>query len=245
MQPEQPAALSPAQAPEDGANAPAVSEQSETPSRTTSWLRRLWRGRGAEEEENDSSQEPSPAVPASAISLTQEEFEKRIQAETDRRENKRRELAQLEHRRKLRDEDPYAYAEQDRQFEQRALSDAQVSTMFSQIGAVHDRYSVDPLVQSLPEAERQRILSIEGAGSGLDGRKLIVEESLKALEKIWRAEGAKDAEDRLRKNPAFRKQLLGEVRKGMSEPEFVSSGAPSAADKNVSDILRSQLRARQ
>jgi hypothetical protein len=30
----------------------------------------------------------------------------------------------------------------------------------------------------------------------------------------------------------------------VSEPEFVGSGAPSAADKTVSDLLRGQIRAR-
>jgi hypothetical protein len=74
---------------------------------------------------------------------------------------------------------------------------------------------------------------------------LIVTEGLKALEKHWKAEGSRDAEDRLRRNPAFRKQVLNEFRRGaLSEPEFIGSGAPSASDRNVSNILRDQIRAR-
>ena len=149
-----------------------------------------------------------------------------------------------ERRRKLRDEDPWAFAEEERKAEQAAQIDAQNNQWFGNVGATHDRFTVDPVVMALPENERARILALEGAGVGLDGRKLIIEQGLKALEKHWKAEGQKDAEDKLRRNPAFRKQVLNEFRRGMSEPEFVGSGAPSAGDRNVSDILRNQIVAR-
>lgn len=238
MQPQQPEAPSEPQASPDTQSQPAPSEQSESPSQTGSWFRRLWR-RGDDVEETDSNQEASGEGRTSErISLTQEELDRRVQAETDRRESKRLNEARAAERRRLRDEDPWAYAEQDRSAEQMANSNAQVSTLFQQIGAEHDKYSLDPLVMSLPEAERARILKLQGAGVGLDGRKLIVEEGLKALEKHWKAEGAKDAEDKLRRNPAFRKQVLGEFRRGMAEPEFIGSGPTSEAEHNVSNILR-------
>jgi hypothetical protein len=219
------------------------SEQSRPASRT--FLQRLFRnGRGSQELEPEEQPEPTPQ-PSSAITLTQEELDRRIQAETDRREAKRHAQGLAERRRKLRDEDPWAFAEEERKAEQIAQLDQQNGEILGNIGATHDRFTVDPVVLALPQAERNRIMAIEGAGLGLEGRKLIVEEGLKALEKHWKAEGAKDAEDKLRRNPAFRKQVLNEFRRGMSEPEFIGSGVPSANDKNVSNLLRGQLGSRR
>jgi hypothetical protein len=241
----QPAAPEPSSA-ESSADVQAAevsSEQSRPASRT--FLQRLFRnGRGSQELEPEEQPEPTPQ-PSSAITLTQEELDRRIQAETDRREAKRATQASAERRRKLRDEDPWAFAEEERKAEQIAHLDQQNGEILGNIGATHDRFTVDPVVLALPQAERNRIMAIEGAGLGLEGRKLIVEEGLKALEKHWKAEGAKDAEDKLRRNPAFRKQVLNEFRRGMSEPEFIGSGAPSANDKNVSNLLRGQLGSRR
>ena len=239
MQPTQPepSAVEPSV---DGSAAEPVSDSTTPASRN--FLQRLFRGRGSEESEAQESEPQAP--PSNAITLTQEELDRRVQAETDRRESRRLQQQQAERKRKLRDEDPWAFAEEERQAERTAQSDMQVNDMFTQIGATHDRFAIDPLVMSLPEAERTRILGIEGMGLGLEGRKQLVTESLKSLQKHWRSEGAKDAEDKLRRNPAFRKQVLNEFRRGASEPEFVGSGAPSAADKSVSDLLRGQIRAR-
>lgn len=223
----------------DAQAANTVSEP-EQPASTRNFFQRLFH----RSEDPEPQEQQEPAETSSAITLTQEELDRRVQAETDRREHQRQQRADAERKRKLRDEDPWAYAEEERNAERTAMTDAQVTGMFTQIGAQHDRITIDPLVEHLPEAERRRILALEGAGAGLDGRKLIVDESLKSLEKHWRTEGEKEAEEKLRKNPAFRKQVLNEFRRGMSEPEFIGTGAPSAADKNVSDMLRAQIRGR-
>jgi len=242
MQPEQPtpSAVEPSA---DAAPAPAEpSEQGTQASTGRSWFDRLL-GRGTPEPEP----QDAPAQPAApdAITLTQDELEKRIKAETDRRESKRIEQAKSERRRKLRDENPWQYAEEERKAEIEQAANSQVTDFFSNVSREHDKYSIDPIVEALPEAERSRILQMEGAGQGLDGRKLIVTEGLKALEKAWKAEGAKDAEDRLRRNPAFRKQLLNEMRRnGVREPEMISGVGGSPTDQSVSNLLREQLRSR-
>lgn len=236
MQPQTPEPSSVEPSPDVQAPVEAGSESSQPASQN--FFQRLFR-RGSPEPET-----PEPAEAAetsSAITLTQEELDRRVQAETDRRESRRLEAARAAERRRLRDEDPWAYAEQDRQAEQAQVLDTGTTAMLGQMGATHDRYTLDPLVQSLPEAEQRRILQIPGAGIGLDGRKLIVEEGLKALEKHWKSEGEKEAEQKLRRNPAFRKQVLGEFRRGVPEPEFIGSGTPSAADRTISSILRGQL----
>jgi hypothetical protein len=241
MQPEQPAPLSVEPSPDVQA-APEASSESVTPA-SRNFLQRLFGGRGSQEAETQD--QPEQAEASSAITLTKEELDRRVQAETDRREAKRTESAKAAEKRRLRDEDPWAYAEQERQAEHAQTLDTQTTNVLGLAGATHDRYTLDPLVEQLPEADRDRILKLEGAGVGLDGRKLIVSESLKALEKHWKAEGAADAESKLRRNPAFRKQVLGELRKGaLPEPDFIGSGPPSAADRTVSDILRHQIRAR-
>lgn len=226
---------------EPSADVPVESEAGSEASQPASrpWFQRLWRGRRNEPLEPED--QPESPETSSAITLTQEELDRRVQAETDRREAKRHAQALAERRRKLRDEDPWAFAEEERNAERATEQDTQTTQWLSNVGSTHDRYAIDPVVHALPEKEQQRILGLEGAGIGLDGRKLIVTEALKALEKQWKAEGAKDAEDKLRRNPAFRKQVLNEFRRGMSEPEFIGSGAPSTGDKSVSDILRRQI----
>src|SRR5215471_2778587 len=239
MQPESPAPSEQEPSADAPSGADAGSEQSQSVSGAP-WWSRIWRGsRGSGSAEAEAEDQPSESTP-SRISLTQEELEKRVQAETDRREAKRAAQQLVDRRRKLRDEDPWQYAEEERTAERMATSNEQVTTLFQQIGAEHDKYSLDPLVQSLPASERERILKLEGAGVGLDGRKLIVHESLKALEKHWKEEGAKEAEKRLRGNAAFRKQVLSEFRRGVVEPEFIGSGngSSSGGERNVSNLLR-------
>jgi hypothetical protein len=93
-------------------------------------------------------------------------------------------------------------------------------------------------MEALPLTERQRIMGLDGAGVGLEGRKLVVSEALKSLEKHWKEQGEREAEDRLRRNNAFRKQLLAEARGQAVEPELLPASGPSAADRKVATILR-------
>jgi len=98
--------------------------------------------------------------------------------------------------------------------------------------------TIDPLIETLPQAERERILKMDGAGTGIKGRKLVVDEAIKSLEKHWKSEGAKEAERKLRGNPAFRKQVLAESRGTTVEPELLPAMSASEADQTVSGLLR-------
>jgi hypothetical protein len=197
----------------------------------------------AEESEREPAEAEKSEEASSKLVLTETELERRIQAETDRREYKRQAEARAKQKRELRDKDPWAYAEQERKDEELATGTNHQQQFIQMLGAEHDKASLDPLVEVLPAAERERIFAIEGAGRGLEGRRLVVKESLKALEKHWKAEGAKDAEAKLRRNPAFRKQVLSESRGSVQEPELLPSvGGASEADKTVSALLRSHYR---
>lgn len=238
MQPEQPNTPSVDAQPSDATAAePRSDEQAEESS--PGWWQRLFNRRPAPEATDASGDDKPANGDASKLSLNQEELERRIQAETDRREAKRAQEARAARRRELRDKDPFAFAEEERKEEQLQSQGEGVQQFFLQIGGAHDRAAIDPLVEALPQAERDRILAMDGAGRGLEGRKLLVSESLKALEKHWKAEGEKQAEARLRRNSAFRKQVLSEARGGTVEPELLPAfNAPSASDKKVADILR-------
>lgn len=245
MNPEQP--NTPSTDVASDASAPATgSEQASSEQPSRGWWSRLFsRGTPSEEEQPEAQdQEQAPGGPGAAktLTLTEEELERRVQAETDRRESKRAQDAKTQRRRELRKNDPWAYAEEDEKADQEQEGTQQIEQFFANIGTEHDKVSIDPLVHALPQAERERILKLEGAGRGLDGRRLIVTEGLKALEKHWRAEAEKEAEAKLRRNPAFRKQLLAELRGQTVEPELIPAQRASAADQTVSALLRDHYR---
>lgn len=224
--------------PSDGA---AAEQSSGEPREGSSpgWWQRLFNRRPAEEADSDGGDSSDRAGSTSKpLTLTQEELDRRIQAETDRREAKRAQEARIAAKKRLRDEDPWAYAEADRQEEQVGVASAQQQRFFQDIGKHHDAAVLDPIVMALPEAERKRILALEGAGSGLEGRRLIVTEALKVLNRQAEAEAERKAEQKLRRNQAFRKQVLSEARGGTVEPELLPGTTASAADQKVSDILR-------
>src|SRR5215471_36721 len=233
MQPEQP------NTPSEGAPSPDAAPEASEPQEESSpgWWSRLFNRRPAAQEADSAAQEQGG--PSERLSLTQEELERRVQSETDRREAQRAARARQDERKRLRDEDPWAYAAQDREAEKSAEQDQGLQSFFTNVGVQHDRIAIDPLMEALPVKERQRIMGIEGAGKGLDGRKLVVSEALKSLEKHWKAEGEKEAQDKLRRNQAFRKQILSEARGNISEPDLLPAfSGPSPADKQMSDIFR-------
>src|SRR5215467_5726842 len=222
--------------PSEGAPSPDAEPASEPQEGSSpGWWSRLFNRRPAQEAEPEAGE---PGTPSERLSLTQEELERRVQSETDRREAQRAARARQDERKRLRDEDPWAYAAQDREAEQQQSQSQGLTEFFSNVGTQHDRISIDPLMEALPTRERQRIMGIEGAGKGLDGRKLVVSEALKSLEKHWKAEGEKEAQDKLRRNQAFRKQILSEARGGIAEPDLLPAFSPSPADKQMSDIFR-------
>jgi hypothetical protein len=243
MADEQPNTLSaePQQTPDAQSSEPSSDELEKQSSESPSWWRRMFNRRGGGEEETEaSSADKAKDAESSKPALSQEELDRRVQAEVDRREYRRAQEAKARARKELRDSDPWQYAEQERQEEQLGQTNEQLVQFFSNVGTEHDRYAIDPVVELVPQADRERIMKMENAGRGLEGRKLVVKESLKALEKHWKAEGAKDAERKLRSNPAFRKQVLSEIRGSTVEPDLLPSygSSPSTADQTVSALLR-------
>jgi hypothetical protein len=192
--------------------------------------------------------EPEPIAPAT-VSLTEEELQRRVRAEAqslhDREVARRnREAAEAE-RKRLRDEDPWQYAQQEKQREQtdqqRQVQTAQMMHLLGYVGQQHDAATLDPLIHALPEKERQRILALPNAGQGLPGRKLVVDEALKSYGRLEYERGYRDAQSKLKKDQVFRKSVLSELRGSYDEPElYPGQGSPAEGlpDENVSSILR-------
>ena len=220
---------------------PEQTDERSSPSWWQSLTSRLSGRRG--EEAVPSAEESTAEAESQTRTLSNEEIARLVQSEADRREALRNKEARDAERKRLRDEDPWQYVEQERQAEAAQQSEAQLNQLFQGIGQLHDSATLVPLMDALDPKERERLLALPGAGVGVEGRKLLTTETMKALEKHWRAEGAKEAEARLRKNQTFRKQLLSEFG-GVSEPEVVpSSGGVSngVSSEDVNNYLRQQL----
>jgi len=240
MTDERQTSLSTGSTPSDAAAAAGSSEApaSESSTATPSWLDRLL-GRRPEKAPGDEAEANGEPGASPKLEITEEELQRRVQAETDRREEKRRQEAAREQRRRLRDEDPWEYTRLEREAEQVAAAETGFVSQLQQIGSIHDRATLDPLLEMIPEADRERILKMEKAGVGLEGRTLIVKEALKALEKQWKNNGSTEAERKLRTNAAFRKQVLAEMRgQRTSEPDLLPASSGEGGDRSLSRLLR-------
>ena len=228
------------------AEAPAETSPEATEDQASpSWWQRLTsRFTGREESEPSTEESPAEAAQTAQRTLTDDELQRLIQSEVDKREAARNKAARDAERKRLRDEDPWQYVEQERMQEQAQLQDSQLTETLQAIGQIHDAVTILPMLEQLDPKEKERLMSLPGAGVGVDGRKLLTAEALKSLEKHWRAQGAKDAEARLRRNGSFRKQVLAEFGGDRAEPEQVPNGSYARArtsSQDVNDMLRRQL----
>lgn len=181
------------------------------------------------------------------MTLTEEELSERVRREAqslhDRDVARRnREAAEAE-RKRLRDDDPFQYAQSERQREEseqaRAQQTQQLMGLLGHVTRQYDAATIDPLFLSLPERERERIQALPNAGQGLEGRKLIAQETLTTLRRLEYERGYRDAQTKLKRDPVFRKSVLAESRGRYDEPELYSGDAPSSApEDNVSNRLR-------
>lgn len=233
---------------EEPQSSPEAPDEEPSPS----WWQRLTSRLRREEEPAEPEEPEPPAEGSQQRTLTQEDINRLVQSEADKREAARNRAARDAERRRLRDEDPWAYVEQEKNEEQAQIaaqqSDAQLTDLLQGIGHAHDEVTLKPLMDtlgSLDPAEHQRLLQMPGAGVGGDGRKLLTTEALKSLEKRWKAEGEKEAEAKLRRNQAFRKQVFSEFSGGMSSPELLPSGSTARnggrSSQEVNAMLRQQV----
>jgi hypothetical protein len=253
---QQPPSPEPA-APAAGEPVPPSAPEGEEPSQDRSWWSRFLHTRGHQSDQSEDASPPSanghepPPIASTSVTLTEEELNERVarQAQSlhDREIARRnRENAQAE-RARLRDQNPEAYVQLEKDEEQTAAlrqqQTGQLMTLLGHVGRQHDAVSIDPIVNALPQTERERILALPEAGQGLPGRKLVVDEALKSYGRLQYERGYREAQAKLKKDPVFRKSVLSELRGAYEEPElYPGQGSPQEGlgDDNVSTILRRQ-----
>lgn len=209
-------------------------------------LRRSRRDNGASEpkpEENATEDTGKPGEETtSRPERDEKDFERQVQAEVDRREAVRRQRADAQRERELRQTNPEEYAKLKEQQEQQNAVQGNFANAMRSLATMFDDATVTPLVNALDEKQREAVL--KDAGHGIDGRKTIVDRAIKALQKAARddgyAKGKADAQKNLRTSSAFRKELLSELRDGEDEPELApSNGHSSRTDWDMNDWMRS------
>lgn len=195
----------------------------------------------------DPSEKPAdgqtPSADDEPKTYTKAELEKIIQSETDRRENKRQREAQAaakrEEERRLHEYDPQAYADlkwqedQEKEASQKTLQER--IEQANDLVTSYDKAVLDPVFLELPEKEQQNILKAHANKTGMEQRLALMKDAMAALRKRYKAEGAKEAEAKVRQNPSLIKQALVDLRDESDEPVSVSAAATNGqtADMNV------------
>lgn len=191
---------------------------------------------------------PRPVEPQPFKAFTsQEEYDRAIQAETDRRlaekEKRDRREARRKEREQLAESDPYEYVKRDKEWrDEETAEEAEAARQEQEIqrfqnGLVSiakqfDSTVVDPIVQELPDEVQSQIL--KEAPPGLEGRQHIVKSALKYI----RESAAREAEAKLRKpGSAFRKEMLRELQDTQEEPELAPASPASQAPVNDMNSL--------
>lgn len=230
------------------------------------WIREAFRPGNREERPNDQdtaksgSEEPKeqagkdngtedkgtePGQPFKVFN-SQNEFDRAIQAETDRREARRRQDEDRKREKELRDKDPYAYAQALREREEQEEANkgvTQKAVDFATEQVSHfDRNVLDPLVEAVKDdAAKNAILS--SAPAGMEGRGHIARGMIDLITK----QAIADARQRLEKDESFIKQILVTYGGQRPEPDVVPAvgAAPRRAvnqDEQFNDFFRSRGR---
>lgn len=202
---------------------------------------------------------PLPTETPSAsktVTLTEDELQKRIdaaaQAETDRRERVRAareaEAARRQKRENLKellDTDVHAAAAatkevltEEEKAEQQQAVQAQMNAMLGTVRTEFDNNVIRPVLDLLSPDAVQRIVS--QAPAGLEGRKLIIEEAVKALVSDAEKRGEENARKNLQKDPTFKKRVLLDVRGEEEEPDAPAAASPTGL--STSEMMTNTLR---
>lgn len=231
------------------AESSAGSQEQEGPSLLERMSERLF-GRRDQQGKPVASTEPATETkPTERPSTAQrrqysdDEFARAVQAETDRRESKRTAEQREADKKRLRDEDPYAYVDQEKLEEQQRQSEEQFRGFLSNIGQQYDQHVLDPVMERLSAEDKTALFADESMGAGLEGRKALMGAAIEKLLGHARAEGERAAADKLRKNSAFRKQLLSEFRGSdeHQEPDLIPANGGVGDGRDMNNFIRASL----
>jgi hypothetical protein len=179
-------------------------------------------------------------------------LQRQVQSEADRILAKRladeRLRQQQDEERRLRQEDPLEYVrrieEKEKELEETQAKLRESSTLLDQQLFTYDRQILDPVLGSLPDALRDRVIKASNP-QGIEGRAGMLKNALSALRQVWQAEVKDSVKDSLMNDQLFVKEVLaryGGVPKGEIEPAAPSSrasnGAPTSGNDAVNDWIR-------
>jgi hypothetical protein len=183
------------------------------------------------------SSQPGGPSPDANLTLTQDQFNRRVQSEVDRvlakREHDERVRTQQAEEARLRRDDPFEYV---RTVEKREAEQAQIqqrqreaTTLLEQQIHQYDRNILDPLLGALPEPARKQVLESVRA-EGIPGRAAVAKNALGALRSIWTAEGRETARSALMKDQTFIKEVLARY---AGQPQGASNGNGNGSSNGV------------
>jgi hypothetical protein len=192
----------------------------------------------------EAADEAPPEGEQKASGETDAEFDRKVQAEVDRREAVRRQRAESQQEARLRRENPQEYARLKEQQEQQNTAAGALTNALRGISNQFDDAAVKPLMDELDEKTRNSILGKASGVHGIPQRKLLVTEGIAALKKAAYEEGLnkgrEEARRSLRRNPSFRKELLSELRGEEEEPDLaLGNGASRDTDWDMNSWMRS------
>lgn len=211
---------------------------------------RRFRRNGKEETpqqpEGDHAQPEPKAEPEKPEVDGDQEFQRRVQAEVDRREALRSQRQRQQQERELRRTNPTEYARLKEQEEAQNSQAGAVGQALISLSQQFDEATVTPLMKALA-SDDDRNECLKDAGHGLPGRKQIVARAIEKLRKSsyddGYAKGKAEAEKGLRRsNSSLRKELLAELRAEDEEPELVpGNGRSNGAEATMNDWMRAAL----
>lgn len=176
----------------------------------------------------------------------QTELPKRVQAEADRRDDKRAKIEKRQGLRQKAESDPYAAADELKKMldseDEMQTTQAMRMQIYGGALAEFDAAVLDQVTAALPKTEAQRLIQ-KGVNTVPQRREFVVE-GLKILRAEAIKEGSGIAREQLKKDPAFRKELLAELRanRGVAEPEVLDGSLSDNGPRDPNTVMNTLIR---
>jgi len=190
---------------------------------------------------------------ASERAKLQQEQEREVQSRSDRIVRKKLaehgEQADRDRLRRTREDDPIGYVEEEKRREadmaQQQQTAAQIGNLLHNAQNTLDAAVVEPLLKLAGDEYprlRQMIAEAAPKGKALDARQEATMAAVEAIRKAARAEGAKAAEQKLRNDRAFIKQVYQEMSDEREEPDVAPAAGPTRRRTSPSDAMNDDIR---
>lgn len=200
----------------------------------------------------------APTGDPDKVVMTRTEYDEKVRREAQAMKDKEiaRERAEREREaerekreqlKKLKDENVYKYVEERDKLDQEQEAaerdreaQEQVNKLLYGVAETFDKEVLGPIIDRLPADVKEKILR-DAPGTGIENRKHIAEQALTHLLADAEKRGVEKARESLRKNPAFKKEVLVGEREVEDEPDLLPAAA--AGSMSSDEYMTQQLRA--